>query len=176
MKKTLKDRILGLRARGLLNIEIAKTLSCSKATVSYHINPRVRRNVSRRQRKWKRKNVLAVKLHNFKYQNSSKRRKFGIIRPNEGLTLKSLMQKIGANQKCYLTGVPIDLDDRDAYCLNHIIPIARGGKINLTNCGLASAEATAAKGARTVSEFIRLCRMVTCLGNRKWHRRSGRAG
>jgi 5-methylcytosine-specific restriction endonuclease McrA len=75
-------------------------------------------------------------------------------------TLKQFLDKVGAEPKCYLTGVPIDLSDTSSYHLDHIIPSSRGGDNSLENCGLASAAANKAKSDLTLDEFRHLCRLV----------------
>lgn len=75
------------------------------------------------------------------------------------------MKKIGANPCCYLTGTPIDVNDKDAYSLNHIVPRWEGGRNYLENCGLASAQATQAKGKMTYKEFVELCRKVVAIAD-----------
>src|ERR1035441_7591362 len=64
---------------------------------------------------------------------------------DEQLTLENVIAKFGSTPQCYLTGVPIDLQQRDTYELDHILPISRGGNSSLLNCGLATRKANRAK-------------------------------
>ena len=48
----------------------------------------------------------------------------------------NLEKKIGEKPICYLTGIPIDINKPNEYSLDHIIPMSRGGKNTLENCGL----------------------------------------
>jgi 5-methylcytosine-specific restriction endonuclease McrA len=73
---------------------------------------------------------------------------------------KDLLEKIGNQPVCYLTGVPIDLNKPRTYHLDHIIPKSRGGDDSLDNCQIACREANQAKGDLLVEEFIELCNKV----------------
>lgn len=73
---------------------------------------------------------------------------------------KELLEKIGDNPKCYLTGRSIDLLDGKSYHLDHIIPKNKGGLNSLDNCNIACRDANQAKGNLLYHEFIDLCREV----------------
>jgi 5-methylcytosine-specific restriction endonuclease McrA len=74
--------------------------------------------------------------------------------------VKNLLQKIGDNPVCYLTGRKIDLLDGKSYHLDHIIPKNKGGVNTLDNCNIACKDANQAKGNLLYSEFILLCEEV----------------
>jgi 5-methylcytosine-specific restriction endonuclease McrA len=74
--------------------------------------------------------------------------------------VKDLLQKIGDNPVCYLTGRKIDLLDGKSYHLDHIIPKNKGGDNTLDNCNIACKDANQAKGNLLYSEFILLCEEV----------------
>ena len=74
--------------------------------------------------------------------------------------VKDLLEKIGDDPKCYLTGRPIDLMDGKSYHLDHIIPKNKGGSNTLDNCNIACKDANQAKGNLLYSEFILLCKEV----------------
>lgn len=74
--------------------------------------------------------------------------------------VKDLLQKIGDNPVCYLTGRKIDLLDGKSYHLDHIIPKNKGGVNTLDNCNIACKDANQAKGNLLYSEFILLCEEV----------------
>lgn len=76
------------------------------------------------------------------------------------LTVENVIAKFGDQPKCYLTGTPIDLSQRDTYALDHIIPLARGGDSSLANCGLTTRQANQAKHDMTKEEFVILCQSV----------------
>jgi hypothetical protein len=73
------------------------------------------------------------------------------------LTLENVKKKFGDNPVCYLTGTPIDLNNRDAFSLDHIIPLSRGGLSSLENCGLATLQANQFKRDMTPQEFWDFC-------------------
>jgi len=73
---------------------------------------------------------------------------------------QDLLNKIGDNPVCYLTGRPINLLDGQSYHLDHIIPKNRGGENSLDNCNIACKDANQAKGNLLHSEFIVLCEEV----------------
>ena len=65
----------------------------------------------------------------------------------------------GLKTKCYLTGKDINLETDD-YCLDHIIPVAKGGSNELDNMGITIPEANASKSDMCLEEYINLCKMV----------------
>lgn len=75
-------------------------------------------------------------------------------------TTEQLLEKIGNNPVCYLTGIPIDLNKSRSYHLDHIVPKSRGGDDSLDNCQIACRAANQAKGDLLVEEFIELCKKV----------------
>ena len=75
-------------------------------------------------------------------------------------TTKQLLEKIGPNPECYLTGAPIDLNKSQTYHLDHIVPKSRGGDDSLDNCQIACREANQAKGDLFLEEFVALCKKV----------------
>lgn len=74
--------------------------------------------------------------------------------------VKQLVEKIGTNPVCYLTGIPIDLNKSRSYHLDHIVPKSRGGDDSLENCQIACREANQAKGDLLLEEFVALCKKV----------------
>lgn len=76
------------------------------------------------------------------------------------LTPENFRTKVGVNPICYLTGKPINLDNWNEYSLDHIIPVAKGGKSTLENCGLTTRQANSAKTDLFVAEFLELCQQV----------------
>jgi 5-methylcytosine-specific restriction endonuclease McrA len=73
---------------------------------------------------------------------------------------QELLDKIGDNPTCYLTGRPIDLLDGKSYHLDHIVPKNKGGQNSLDNCNIACKDANQAKGNLLYDEFIVLCEEV----------------
>lgn len=76
------------------------------------------------------------------------------------LTTENVRKKFGASPMCYLTGKQIDLNDRNSYQLDHILPISRGGDSSLSNCGLTTRQVNQSKRDMTTEEFQSLCRQV----------------
>ena len=74
--------------------------------------------------------------------------------------VQDLIDKIGDNPVCYLTGRPINLEEGRFYHLDHILPKSRGGDNSLENCGLTCKPANQAKTNLTLEEFVQLCREV----------------
>ena len=75
-------------------------------------------------------------------------------------TFEQVMEKIGSDPTCYLTGQKIDLHKPRTYNLDHIIPVARGGDNSLDNMGLCTRAANMAKSDLLLSEFVDLCKQV----------------
>lgn len=75
-------------------------------------------------------------------------------------TVEQLLKQIGNNPTCYLTGLPIDLNDSRSYQLDHKIPKSRGGDNSLDNCGLVCRRANMSKSDMTYDEYIELCKLV----------------
>lgn len=65
----------------------------------------------------------------------------------------------GFNTKCYLTGDIIDMT-KDLYCLDHIIPVSKGGTNELENMGITTPEANASKTDLNIDEYLELCKKV----------------
>jgi 5-methylcytosine-specific restriction endonuclease McrA len=74
--------------------------------------------------------------------------------------VNDLLNKIGDNPTCYLTGRKINLLDGKSYHLDHIIPKNKGGTNTLDNCDIACKDANQAKGNLLYSDFILLCQEV----------------
>ena len=75
---------------------------------------------------------------------------------NTETVINKLMPDI-KNVRCYLTGRKIDLGESGGYHLDHIMPRAKGGSLELENMGIACAEANQSKGDRTVKEHLDYC-------------------
>lgn len=81
--------------------------------------------------------------------------------------IKEVLNKLGPNPRCYLTGSQIDLTKSETYSLDHVSPISKGGTNDLENMGIATRNANMAKNDLTVSQFVALCKLV--LINRGYH-------
>ena len=131
------------------------------------------------------KDIICKKLENFRgNRDNYKKKKPHIIKPSKETDIKTilknkiirfhrdkklwkyppmtfkvkdLLEKIGENPICYLTGRPINLLDGQSYHLDHIIPKSKGGNNSLENCNIACKEANQAKSNLSQEEFYLLC-------------------
>lgn len=138
---------------------IADAIGCAKNTVKYWLCPN--EPDANRKRK-QRRHPLEKKISRFcgcdvnvKLQN---KRHPEQIRTN--IPLAIVLDRIGPNPTCYLTGDGIDLYRPHTYSLDHIIPLAQGGSSELDNLGLCTAESNRAKNGMTPKQFKALCQKV----------------
>lgn len=159
----MKEQILKLRSEGNTYKQICELLDCDKSTVSYHCGKGVKIKHQLSQQKRRKDKVLDVKLERFKKRDLSEkcrgfqRRKGSILIPREeyNFTIDDVLNKIAPI--CYLSGESIDLQNGKSYHLDHIIPVAKGGKNFLDNVGILSACVNRMKSDLTVEEFIDKC-------------------
>lgn len=177
----VKNQILDLRKQGLSYNKIQQIVGCSKSAISYHCGKGQKKKKNYRQIKRRSNNCLIQKVENFrnrKYKHiieslenrnwkdilQIKIRGFSMNRKTKKVkqqfSLQDLINKIGDNPTCYLTGRSIDLSDGRSYHLDHIIPISKGGNNSLDNCNIACKEANQAKNNLSKDEFIKLCKEV----------------
>ena len=179
--KTLKKEIIQLSKLGHSYGQIQNILKCSKSTISYYCSKQEKNKKNIRQRKRRSINILRNKLESFRYKNKQqiqykadhrdvrkilqiKLSFFSMSRKTrrvkQKFSLQDLVDKIGDNPTCYLTGKPIDLNDGRSYHLDHIVPISKGGDNSLNNCNIACREANQAKHNLSKEEFLKLCQQV----------------
>lgn len=178
-----KDIILQLRAEGKTYNEIKEITGASKGTISYHCGAdQKEKTAKRRDRFIKTKHPIYRKIGDFtsskckqpeetlpetcldkllylkiySFQNPI-RKKVGRYM---NFSVKDVLDILGDNPKCYLTGVPIDLNDTKSYNFDHKIPSSRGGPNTLNNLGVCTKDVNQAKSDKTVEEFIDLCKQV----------------
>lgn len=177
---SLKSKILKLRSEGFTYNEICEKLKCAKSTISYHCGSgnekkRLKKNNAERH-------PIIRKISAFRSRTSveeSKKQKFakGIKSKTKNFkrsghthgyvnnikfkySYKDVLNKIGADPKCYLTGEPIDLSKPETYQLDHIIPTSKGGSNDLSNLGLCCRDANYAKGNLSLKELHALCKKI----------------
>lgn len=181
MNTNLRQKILELRDQGYSYNKIQSELNCSKGTISYHLGKGQKEKARKRSLKCKKSNPLRTKYWKFieaiepkpkvlpmnpdiRKILKTKRDSFSFDRYkkeyNYMFTLDELIEKIGDNPKCYLTGKEIDLSKSRSYSLDHVVPRAKGGDNSLDNCRLSSREANMAKSDLSLEEFISLCQSV----------------
>ena len=178
----LKNQILQLREKGYSYDRIKSELSCSKSTISYYCGENQSHKRSVRQKKRRSINVLNNKIESFLHRKANlvteyketqrdirkilqiKLKGFSMNRKTKKVkqkfSLQDLIDKIGDNPSCYITGRPIDLTDGKSYHLDHIIPISKGGDNTIDNCQIACKEANQAKHNLSYDEFVQLCKEV----------------
>lgn len=176
----LHKEIIKLKEQGYSYAQIKNELKCSKGTISYYLGKGQKEKHRKRQKKHRSENSLQWKIYAFRsysrQQGSKKDDVYRTIRKNlmikikqylsitgtkkmcdEKFSVEELLDKIGNEPKCYLTGRPIDLANSSSYQLDHKMPRTRGGDNSLDNCGLACTDANQAKHNLTVDEFKQLC-------------------
>lgn len=178
----LKNKILKLRSEGKTYDEIVKILKCSKGTVSYYCGQSQKEKTKLRQRKNRSKQHPFIrKIQTFQYRKPyttkykrsgklykyiyDKIRSFFRMSNKENpssipITVEQVLEHIGDEPKCYLTGKPIDINKPQSYHFDHVIPHSKGGSNTLDNLGVCSREANLAKHDMTPDEFIQLCKNV----------------
>lgn len=172
---SLGQKILQLRSEGKTYNQIKEILQCSKATISFHCGHGQKlKNLNRNRKRRKNLHPLISKIERFQNKKWSQPKLNGIgkltrrvedfLRRNkimsEKFTLQDVLDKIGDNPKCYLTGRNIDIHNTKTYHFDHILPISRGGDNSLSNLGLSIKEANLAKNNMTHDEFLQLCKDV----------------
>lgn len=173
---TLSDKIFELRSQNKSYNQISKELNCSKGTITYYlsIDGKEKCNQRTRKRRSLQSPVLKKLIHfnslskPIKNNNKSKDLRFLYRKlytfngksANNMITEEQLLNKIGPNPTCYLTGLPIDLNKPHTYEFDHIIPRSRGGDNSIDNLGLCTKQANRAKGGMTKDEFINMCSLV----------------
>lgn len=149
---TLQENIEALRAEGKTYSAIARELQCSKSTVCYWIGAGQREKTKARRDKSK-PHPLQRKLWDFCRVNG------GIVE-DEKITLQDVLDKVGENPRCYLTGNLIDITKTETYSLDHRVPRSQGGKNTLENLEIATKDANQSKHAMQLEDYIELCRKV----------------
>lgn len=175
---TLSDQIFELRSQNKSYNEIQKELKCSKSTISYYLaKDGKEKNQKRLKKRRSLQSILSKKLETFRVNKKIKKQKNNYLITRQKaiykklhkfngdsienmVTEEQLLNKIGPNPICYLTGLPIDLDKPSSYELDHIMPRSRGGDNSIDNLGLCTKQANRAKGNLTKDEFIYLCKLI----------------
>ena len=176
--RCIKDKILELKGQGKSYNIIMKELNCSKGTVAYHLGLGQINKSANRQRTRRNSDKLIQKIERFhndrplksNLPNSSlKVQKIIYLKWHRfhrgdismaNFTSEDLRKKIGDNPVCYSTGRAIDLTKSREYHLDHIIPVSKGGKNTLDNCGITCRDANQSKTDLSLEDYIKLCKEV----------------
>ena len=181
----LKEQILELRKQGKSYREISEELDCHISSVSYWLTPGAKERNKIKARKIRHnEHPLTQKIRNFTinkvfnedkpYTTKANRRisnkvskffqyqSYGVpyMTHKQSFTTADLMEKIGDNPTCYITGKPIDLTDTRSYHLDHIVPRSKGGKNTLDNANICTRIANLSKNEMTYEEYVEHCRLV----------------
>lgn len=155
-------------------------LKCSKGVISYHCGIGQKEKTYNRNIIHKRTlySKINVKIQSF---SSIKKHKISIISNNKTnfrqrintfsmsknmkystplFTVKELLDRVGDDPKCYLTGKSIDINNVNAWCLDHKIPRSRGGNNTLDNAGICDSKVNLAKTDMLIDEFLEVCKSV----------------
>ena len=183
----IKEKILELRKLGYSYGKIGKELGCSRSLISYHCSPGQKQKTLNRTKK-RRLNqhplVTKIEAFNKKYKsskiskennhktinnilykriisfcmksNKTNNKEYGVLQ----FSVEDILNKIGENPVCALTGRKIDLSQPKTYQLDHIVPRSRGGDNSLDNCQLVCKDANLAKNGLLIEDFIQLCKDV----------------
>lgn len=180
----LGRKIFELREQGVSRKKIAKILSCSTGSITYHLSGEKGREKGRlRINKYRIMHPFKIKLRKFKdriYKNkiissksSIKKSIYAKIRTfhkinhkeyismeNANFTVDEVIKKYNDNPRCYLTGESININKPSSYAFDHIVPRSRGGTNTLDNLGICTKKANASKTDMTKDEYIEHCKAV----------------
>lgn len=170
-----KDKILQLRSEGKTYREISSILGCSKSVISYHCgngNEKVRlqklnktksnklsKKVSGFKCRTARK-IFRGKVKTFKRRSPKGRSHTKVNNISVNFSTKDVLDKIGKNPICYITGRKINLSKSETYHFDHIIPTSKGGSNDLSNLGVCIVDANYAKGNLSLPKLHDLCEEI----------------
>lgn len=146
--KGFGPKILELKEAGKSFSEIKRTLKCSESLIVYHTGVGQKQKAVERYKIRIKNNPLLQKVQTF------------LTGAIDRFTTSDVLDKIGENPKCYLTGDEIDIHQGSTYHLDHIIPLSRGGSRTLDNLGLATKMANMSKTDMTLDEYFNHCKKV----------------
>ncbi len=158
----MKEKILLLRGQGLSYNAIQKELNCSKSTIAYHCGEGQKKKSAIRRRK---------SFNNNRYLTSLRRRYSNVhvqydkinkitCRRNKSFSFKEFKELIESVKVCYITGREINYNESRSWEIDHIIPIAKGGKTELNNLMPVTKVGNRMKSDHTLDELILICREI----------------
>ena len=162
--KEIERQIKDLRSQNFTYRQIAAEIGCSIGVIGSvlsgaHIAYGTKEKKPKKKYKYVHnanpsiKRIISLRLGNFRG-----RQKDGSIgRKNCSLSTQDVLDKIGTNPICYLSGRVLDLSDRNTYALDHIVPATKGGDNSLDNLEIVHRDVNRAKNNLLNNEFIQLC-------------------
>jgi hypothetical protein len=166
----LKDKIKNLRDLGKTYSEIKEELNCSKSTISYHLSEGQKDKTKERNKKRMDENPVIKKVENFKSKKrllylkgrDFQRRHNGHLKNVQeyNFSYRDVIEKIGDNPKCYISGLPIDINDGKTFEFDHIKPAKQGGLNTIDNLGITKTEINRIKNDLTVYELLEYCKII----------------
>ena len=156
-----KEIILELRKKGYSYNEIASRLNCSKGTIAYHCGEGVKEKTHQRAQRDRDDDFLFRRACvDWGLQNDKDWfRKGKPTRKKAVEELRGVIKEVYDN-KCYLSGRPLDMKWGKNLEFDHIIPKSKGGSNNLDNLGLCTREANGAKQDLSLDELFELCKDI----------------
>lgn len=181
----LGKKIVELRNQGKSYKQIIEELGCNKSTIAYYCSPLSKtkkkeyientypsylRILTRRLSAFQNRQIQQkVRFDCEDYKQSIRSRVSNFVgnweyinkmKANKRFGYKEVLDYIGGwETECYLTGRKLDLR-KDAYELDHIIPISKGGDCTLENLGVTCEEANQSKHDMLLEDYLQLCKDV----------------
>ncbi len=173
-------RILELRSQGLSYNKICKIIGCTPANVAYHCGIGQKQKTRQRKYKYKRHpyegklqqfHIASDRPHNsiyglnkLKLRRILKTKRSNFMKKGQltkcNFSVQDVVDKLGENPVCYISGRPIDINQTRSYNFDHIIPASKGGQAIIDNLGIASKDANIAKGNLSLDELFKLCKDI----------------
>lgn len=177
---TRRQKVFELKEQGLTYTQIYKKLDISQSSLSYYLSKTKRQTqLAYKASKFKKFPILP-KIERFrnakctingriKSKRSYELRLYTAVHGFKGRCkipvkvpygMNDVLEKLGQNPICYMTGKPIDLTQPDTYQLDHRIPVSRGGTNELDNLELCDATVNQSKYNMLPDEFIKMCKLI----------------
>lgn len=167
----LGKRIIELREKGYSYRKISNELNCSLNAVQYHLVEKTRLKNREKSKLYKNRKKNNIKVEKKHYKESKEllqslhARRYGFlgkVKENEKrFSFYEFRDYLIKNNFCYLTGEIINIEEKDSYEIDHIIPKSKNGERTLNNLGLLSKKINQAKKDMDLFEFIDLCNKVS---------------
>lgn len=100
-------------------------------------------------------------ISNTKIEKLIKQKILNFCEDQMKFTIEQLLEKIGDEPKCYISGESINLLDSKSWSLDHIIPKSKGGDNSINNCGITTRQVNTMKSDIMYEDFIKICEKIT---------------